>query len=475
MDFFLFRGNIWLGNGQFCDALLVRRGRIAAVGQQQALYPLAEGCSFIDCGGRTVIPGFFDACLCLAAAASSLPEGAEGLADACKTWMMAHPRQAKKGAHLFWRSRGERLSLAQMDGLWPHAPLVLEDISERKSWANTLAVQRLLQRGIPASCAPFVDVCDDGFPIGSFREEACRLIASMIPQHGQHPQKQQVSCWLHQAAQAGITTVQSIDLAFQPQSILPVLRQLYREQHTLPRLQFMLPPDCDFLPDRPRNPEEQPSFAGKLIDFTNDENKRKTGGQTLLPVTDRKQLERVLEHLRHHPVPDGNPRRLTLLDCAAADPRQVTELAEAQLGIITFPHLLEESLRRCALQAGLQLETCCPWRTLQALGAKLAFGGLDRMAPFSALQKAVSRKLVMLNGESIPAKESLTRESALHAMTAGAAWTDFQEDLTGRLQPGFRADLQILNTDYFTCAEQQISEIRPLLVMSGGRILYREM
>lgn len=475
MDFFLFRGNIWLGNGQFCDALLVRRGRIAAAGRQQTLYPLAEGCSFIDCGGRTVIPGFFDACLCLSAAGTPLPDGITGLEAACQTWMTAHPRQGKTGARLFWRSCGAGLTREQMDRLWPHAPLVVQDLAAQKSWANTPAIRRLMERGIPAACAPLMDFAEDGSPAGSFREKACALIASVIPPPAQLQQKEWFCDRLQQAAKAGITTVQSIDLALLPPQLLPVLRQIFLERIPLPRLQLLLPPDSKLLPDRPQNPEKQPSFAGKLMDFATAACTKSVSGQTLFSATDRQQLEQILEHLRHHPIQDGNPRRLTLLDCAAADHRQVTELANAGLGIVAFPHHLEESLHRCALQSGLQLENCCPWRTLQALGAKVAFGGLDRMAPFAALQKVISRRSVTFNGQSIPSKESLTREQALHAMTAGAAWTDFQEDVTGCLQPGFRADLQILDRDYFTCEEEQVGAIRPLLVMCGGRILHREI
>ncbi len=475
MDFFLFRGNIWLGNGQFCDALLVRRGRIAAVGRQQELYLLAEGCGFIDCGGRTVIPGFFDACLCLAAAGSSLPDGTVGLEAAGKTWMAAHPRLAKKGARLFWRSEGASLMPEQMDRLWPHAPLVLQDVAAQKSWANSAALQRLKAQGIPAACAPFTDVTVAGEPSGSFREKACEMIAAVIPTPGQFQQKTWYRSWLQQAARAGITTVQSLDLIFQPPQILPVIRQLYREETALPRLQFLLSPNGTFLPDRPQTPEKQPLFAGKFTDFTAAGYAGKNTGQILLPIANGLQLMQYLEHLRHHPVPDGNPRRLTLLGCAAADSRQVQELAQAGLGIVAFPHLLEASLHRCAKEPGLHLENCCPWRTLQALGARVAFGGLDRMAPFAALQKAVSRKAISLNGESVPSKEALTRETALYAATAGAAWTDFQEELTGRLHPGFRADLQVLDTDYFTCDQEALDQIRPLLVMSGGRILHREM
>ena len=60
-------------------------------------------------------------------------------------------------------------------------------------------------------------------------------------------------------------------------------------------------------------------------------------------------------------------------------------------------------------------------------------------------------------------------------MTGGPAWTDFQEGYTGGLQAGFRADLQVLDGDPFTCPEDQIGQIRPVLVMAGGKILLRKI
>ena len=37
MDFFLFHGKFWMGNGRFADAMLIRGGKIAAIGQEREL------------------------------------------------------------------------------------------------------------------------------------------------------------------------------------------------------------------------------------------------------------------------------------------------------------------------------------------------------------------------------------------------------------------------------------------------------
>ncbi|MBR6969578.1 MAG: amidohydrolase family protein, partial [Firmicutes bacterium] len=43
-----------------------------------------------------------------------------------------------------------------------------------------------------------------------------------------------------------------------------------------------------------------------------------------------------------------------------------------------------------------------------------------------------------------------------------------------RIKPGFYADLEILDTDIFTCDPMNIINILPELVMVGGKIVYRK-
>ena len=70
---------------------------------------------------------------------------------------------------------------------------------------------------------------------------------------------------------------------------------------------------------------------------------------------------------------------------------------------------------------------------------------------------------------------TLSREEALEAYTSGSAWLQFKEDFLGRLAPGYAADLQLLDRDYFTCPREEIGSIRPVLVMAAGKPLLREI
>ena len=456
MDFFLFHGKFWLGHGQFADAMIVRRGRIVSVGRERELYLRARGCNFISLGGRTVIPGLFDACLCLAAAGSPLPEGTDGLEEAVQTVMAAHPRQAKKGARLYWHSAGAELTREQLDRIWPHSPLVLEDVAEARAWANSKALEQLERKGIPPALAAQVTFGADGKPVGRFSGPACRLVAGVIPRPTQGELKARALSLLHQAARTGITTVQSADLGLAlEERDLTVIRQLYRERGDLPRLQFFS--------QKPRGLKAD--FAGRLTAVEELSRAQWQPGQLMVPVEDGPALDEVLEQLRRHPLPGENFRRMTLLGASCTNSTQLREMGSHALGVVGFPNRLEKMLTACAGQPGAALSTCCAFRTLKNLGAHVAFGGLDSLAPFSGLQKAVLRE----------GKEALSVEEALEVWTSGGAWTGFQEDALGRLRPGYQADLAVLDQDVFAMAPASMHTLRPVLTMAAGRVLHREI
>lgn len=69
--------------------------------------------------------------------------------------------------------------------------------------------------------------------------------------------------------------------------------------------------------------------------------------------------------------------------------------------------------------------------------------------------------------------ETLTREEALIAHTRANAWLFFQEHNLGSLEAGKYADLVVLDQDYMTVPVSEIMNIKPVLTMVGGRVVYR--
>ena len=66
----------------------------------------------------------------------------------------------------------------------------------------------------------------------------------------------------------------------------------------------------------------------------------------------------------------------------------------------------------------------------------------------------------------------LTREEALIAHTRSNAYLLFMEKDLGTLESGKLADLVVLDRDYMTIPVDDIRKIRPVMTMTGGRIVY---
>ena len=69
-------------------------------------------------------------------------------------------------------------------------------------------------------------------------------------------------------------------------------------------------------------------------------------------------------------------------------------------------------------------------------------------------------------------RQTISREDALIAHTRKNAYFVFQENNLGSIQPGKLADLVVLDRDYLTIPADQIKDIKPVMTMVGGRIVY---
>jgi len=68
--------------------------------------------------------------------------------------------------------------------------------------------------------------------------------------------------------------------------------------------------------------------------------------------------------------------------------------------------------------------------------------------------------------------EVITREEALIAHTRSNAYILFMKDDIGSLEAGKYADLVVLDRDYLTVPADELLEIRPVLTMVGGKVVY---
>jgi predicted amidohydrolase YtcJ len=111
--------------------------------------------------------------------------------------------------------------------------------------------------------------------------------------------------------------------------------------------------------------------------------------------------------------------------------------------------------------------------TIQKSGVHWGFGSdgsrANQIRPFTTLWWAVTGKMV---GGAKVLRQTISREDALVAHTRKNAYLVFQENNLGSIQPGRLADLLIVDRDYLTIPADEIKDIKPVLTMVGGRVVY---
>ncbi len=115
-----------------------------------------------------------------------------------------------------------------------------------------------------------------------------------------------------------------------------------------------------------------------------------------------------------------------------------------------------------------------PFRRIQDSGILWGLGSdataVTTSNPFYTLGFAITGKMV--GGHHVN-RQSITREEALIAHTRSNAFILFQEGNLGSLQKGKYADLLVLDKDYLTIPADNIKDLKPVMTMVGGKIVYK--
>jgi hypothetical protein len=94
---------------------------------------------------------------------------------------------------------------------------------------------------------------------------------------------------------------------------------------------------------------------------------------------------------------------------------------------------------------------------------------VNQYRPFVTLSFAVTGKMV--GGTSVN-RRPVSREDALIAHTRGSAYQILQENNLGSIAPGKLADLVVIDRDYLTVPADQIKDIKAVMTIVGGRVVY---
>jgi predicted amidohydrolase YtcJ len=116
-----------------------------------------------------------------------------------------------------------------------------------------------------------------------------------------------------------------------------------------------------------------------------------------------------------------------------------------------------------------------PFRRVQDSGIVWGLGSdataVTTSNPFYTLGFAITGKMV--GGHHVN-RQGITREEALIAHTRSNAFILFQEANLGSLQKGRYADLLVLDRDYLTVSADAIKDLKPVMTMVGGKVVFEK-
>src|SRR5262249_20188844 len=115
------------------------------------------------------------------------------------------------------------------------------------------------------------------------------------------------------------------------------------------------------------------------------------------------------------------------------------------------------------------------WRSVLDTGAYIAGGSdfpVEDANPFHGLHAAVTRRPREGDDPRWQPTQRMTRDEAVRSFTIWNARSIGREAEEGSLEPGKRADLIALSDDVFTCPDEAIASIAPVLTMVGGDVVF---
>ncbi len=128
-------------------------------------------------------------------------------------------------------------------------------------------------------------------------------------------------------------------------------------------------------------------------------------------------------------------------------------------------------------QYGERMHTMQPVKQLLQEGLNVHFeGGDPRIYPLWRIERFVTRTddnwRNGRSGRTWGKSQAVDRKQALRMVTINAAKFISDEKMLGSIEKGKYADLVVLNGDFLAVADDQIDELRPVMTMIGGKVVY---
>lgn len=186
--------------------------------------------------------------------------------------------------------------------------------------------------------------------------------------------------------------------------------------------------------------------------------------------------EMVLRAIRRarEEMPWLSPRH-GLVHCQVMGEDLLAKMRELKVTAHVQPIFMDGDMHFAPARLGAErLESAYAWGSMEREGIPLAFGTdcpVAKLRPLDGVYCAVTRKSRAGEGPFLP-HQALSLERALYAYTAGSAYAAGVEEELGRVRPGMRADLILLDRDLSRCPPEELLEAQVLQTYVDGVCVY---
>ena len=475
-----------LANGKFVDgrgvvgsAMTIRNGRIVAIGEARAL---GSATRTIDLGGRTVVPGLFDAHVHYTRAgvnpgyearrierAFSIAELQEAIATRAASVPSGAFITCIGGWNHTQLAENRRPTKAELDAAAPKHGVYISGTG-----GNTGAITNSVGSAFLSAKGVMVDNAT-----GVVASAQAAVAALQQAQTAEDKLRGTADLNTH-ANSLGLTGV--INAGNFPDQELALA--LWRQDTLTIRMRPVFPADS------PQEVETRVlnnfSQAGKAVGddlFRPAGFGERIGGNDTMSPQFEPTARIIAKHgwlLQQHSItPKENDFHLDAFRSIAREhPIEKLRWSIIHLQNIDEPRL--KALKELGCGASAQTWTYFgngggpPFRRIVDSGIRAGVG--TDSTNVSALDPWVSL-FYMTTGRNVAGMltndgQQVSRVEALRLYTEGAAWFSFDDHQVGSFIPGKYADLAVLNQDYLTVSEQAIRRIESMMTMVGGKIVH---
>lgn len=533
MKTIIFNGNIYIENNVYAEALLIEDNKVVAYGSNEEIISMSSEATKIDAFGKAVIPGFNDSHIHLYSLGKSLRSvqlyGCTSIEEViARSRKFIKDNNVPEGTFVtgrgwnqdYFTDESRMINKHDLDKISTKHPIVFNRACGHVASCNSLALEvcNVNKDTLQIEGSEFY-YDEDKTPNGIFAEAAIKVfLEDNIPSPSIEEMTETLKTAVDYALSQGITSVQTNDINSENYDIMiKVYENLYNNSLASTRSYHQ----CFFTTT---NEYKEFIEAGYVTGKGNDYNKigplkmfvdgslgartalmrnayaddSSTNGiacmtqehinsmvslandnncQVAIHAIGDKAIEMVLDSYEDI-TKESNDLRHGIIHCQITDEGLINRFKENDILAYVQPIFIHYDMHIVADRVGEELaSTSYAFGDMFRKGINVSYGTdcpVEDLKTMDNLYCAVIRKDLKAYPENgYYSNQAVSIEDAIMLYTQAGAYNSKEENIKGKLLPGYLADVVILDTDIFNMDLENLRDVKVNLTIVGGKVAYK--